>query len=254
MSLSAQWFQSTGVYDTYNTNQGKVGIGVNNPASKLDVRTAGAAANDQNALNVINPSTLSYAAVQIHLGLGDGSIGSLLYAIRDNATKASTTCFWNTDNNGTSNVRMQIFGNGNGTVSVGTPSATFPNLNYKFDVDGTAHANKIVVTAPGADYVFDSSYRLTPLAELADSIRTNHHLPGIAPASEMQKEGIDVGDNQSRLLAKVEELTLYIIKQNERMDTFNQQLETLKKQNELLQEQTRQLQEQNQRLKAARTR
>lgn len=227
LSLSAQWIQPAGSNVIYNTNTGNVGIGVTNPGWKLDVRTAGASGSDQYCLNVQNPSSSAYAAVQLDLRVADGTIGSTLYAQRDNLTHSSTTAFFNTDASGNSHINMQIFGNG--TVSVGSPTATFPNLSYKFDVDGTAHANKIVVTASGADYVFDSAYRLAPLSEVADSIRANHHLPGIAPARQMQKEGLDVGDNQTRLLAKIEELTLYVIRQNEKMEALSRELENLKK-------------------------
>jgi len=247
ISLSAQWLPVTGTtpYNIYNTNEGNVGIGVPNPGWKLDVRTHGVSGSDQYCLNIQNPSTAAYAAVQIDLRVADGSVGSTLYAQRDNLTKASTTSFFNTDATGAQAIKMQIFGNG--TVGIGNTS---PNFNYKLDVGGSIRANKVVVNTNGADYVFDPAYHLAPLAELADSIRSSHHLPGIAPASQMQKDGMDVGDNATRLLAKVEELTLYIIQQNERMDNFNQELEKLKKQAADLQKQNEQLQRQNQQLKS----
>ncbi|MBS1659589.1 MAG: hypothetical protein JST68_00920, partial [Bacteroidetes bacterium] len=222
---------------------GNVGIGVVNPGWKLDVRTFGNAGSDQYCMNLQNPSTAAYAAVELDMRLGDGTIASSIYAQRDNLTKASTTSFFNTDAGGTSKINMQIFGNG--TVGIGSPTGSFPNLSYKLDVAGTAHATKVVVTAGGADYVFDSTYRLAPLAEVADSIRSNHHLPGIASASQMQKEGVDLGDNQTRLLAKIEELTLYMLQQNERMNNFSQQVESLKAQNAALQQEIKMLRHDN---------
>jgi hypothetical protein len=48
-------------------------------------------------------------------------------------------------------------------------------------------------------------------------------LPGIQPADEMQKQGLDVGDNQMRLLQKIEELTLIIIEQNKRIEKLEKE-------------------------------
>lgn len=247
-NTSALYFQSTDAGGVMQdrmmiSSAGKVGIGVINPGWKLDVRTPGSVGSDQYCMNLQNPSSDAYAAVQLDLRLGDGTIASTVLAQRDNLTKASTTSFFNTDASGASKINMQIFGSG--TVGIGSPSGTFPNQSYKLDVAGTAHANRIIVTAAGADYVFDSTYRLAPLTELADSIRANHHLPGIAPASQMQKEGVDVGDNQTRLLAKVEELTLYLLQQNERMNNFSEQVESLKKQNAALQQEIKKLRHDN---------
>jgi hypothetical protein len=62
-----------------------------------------------------------------------------------------------------------------------------------------------------SDYVFDVSYRPQPLSEVAAYIQANHHLPDIPAAKEIQSKGADLGDMQAKLLAKVEELTLYMI-------------------------------------------
>lgn len=99
-----------------------------------------------------------------------------------------------------------------GNLLVGKTSQT--NSSYKLDVNGNIRANKVVVNTTGADYVFDSTYRLPELDSLDGYIRKYHHLPGVLPAGQMQREGLDVGDNQAILLQKIEELTLYVIRQN----------------------------------------
>ena len=48
-------------------------------------------------------------------------------------------------------------------------------------------------------------------------IQANGHLPEIQSAEDMQKNGVNVSDFQIQLLQKIEELTLYIIKQDERI-------------------------------------
>ena len=55
------------------------------------------------------------------------------------------------------------------------------------------------------------SYRLKPLSEVASYIKTNGHLPDIPAAKEVEAKGVSLGEMQSKLLAKVEELTLHMI-------------------------------------------
>jgi hypothetical protein len=53
-------------------------------------------------------------------------------------------------------------------------------------------------------------------------------LPEIPSAKQMQADGLNVGDNQTQLLQKVEELTLYLIekdKQIERQHAINKNLQ-----------------------------
>lgn len=107
--------------------------------------------------------------------------------------------------------RMRIKYNGN--ILIGKSTQT--NISYKLDVNGDVRANKLVVNTTGADYVFNKDYELPSLDSLKLFIKNNHHLPEIAPAEKMQKAGMDVGGNETKLLQKIEELTLYIIKQNE---------------------------------------
>jgi len=68
-----------------------------------------------------------------------------------------------------------------------------------------------VVRAGWSDYVFDPKYRLKPLSEVASFIKVNGHLPDIPSAKEVEAKGVNLGDMQSKLLAKVEELTLHMI-------------------------------------------
>jgi len=112
-----------------------------------------------------------------------------------------------------------------GNVLIGKISQT--NTSYKLDVNGTARITKIVVNSTGADFVFDRGYHLPSLPNLERYVRREHHLPGIPAAAEMQKEGADIGDNQTKLLAKVEELTLYIIEQNKQIAAQNERIDAL---------------------------
>jgi hypothetical protein len=118
---------------------------------------------------------------------------------------------------------------------------------YKLAVEGTIGARKVKVTqAPWADYVFDPSYNLPSLKEVEQYIKQHKHLPDVPTAKEVESNGIDLGDNQATLLKKIEELTLYIIDQNKKLNEQNTQLTIQIKKNE---DQNKRLEEQAQLLK-----
>ena len=99
-----------------------------------------------------------------------------------------------------------------GNVLIGKTTQT--NTSYKLDVNGNIRANKVVVNTTGADFVFDPAYQPPSFDSLRSFIQAHHHLPGIPAASEMQQQGLDVGTNQALLLQKIEDLTLYILRQD----------------------------------------
>jgi ABC-type Na+ efflux pump permease subunit len=106
---------------------------------------------------------------------------------------------------------------------------------------GGVRADMVVVNTDGADFVFAKNYRLRPLSEVESFIQANHHLPEIAPAAQMQAEGVSVGELQTQLLQKVEELTLYLIEQNKQLQEQKKESDTMKQQ---LQEQNQKVEEQ----------
>ena len=107
----------------------------------------------------------------------------------------------------------------NGNVGIGTT-----NPNYKLDVDGTIRANEIIVNTTGADFVFADDYQLRPLSEVKAFIQENKHLPEIQSAKEMQENGVGINELQTQLLQKIEELTLYILQQEERIKALEAEL------------------------------
>jgi hypothetical protein len=97
-------------------------------------------------------------------------------------------------------------------------------------VNGTIKSKKIILSPDGwADYVFDSTYRLPTLGEVESYIRREHHLPGIPSAATVQKDSLDVGAGQAALLKKIEELTLYTIDQDKKIQSLEGEVEALKK-------------------------
>ena len=86
-----------------------------------------------------------------------------------------------------------------------------PQAGYNLAVKGHIRSTEIVVESGWADYVFDENYKLPDLATVEASIKLNKHLPGIPSAKEIETNGLKVGEVQTKMMEKIEELTLYII-------------------------------------------
>jgi hypothetical protein len=127
--------------------------------------------------------------------------------------------------------------NGNLYYRSASSLAATDMIRSSLAINGVIRAKELRLSREGwPDYVFDSTYRLSPLKEVEDYIQKNHHLPGIPAATEVIKDGISVGENQATLTKKVEELTLYSIElekkvtaQNNLLELMQQQINELKK-------------------------
>ncbi len=100
---------------------------------------------------------------------------------------------------------------------------TAPNNQYKLSVNGDIRAKKVRVETGWSDFVFDKNYALPKLSDVENYIATHHHLPEIPSAAEVEKNGVELGTMQSKLLQKVEELTLYVIQQQKEMEELKKQ-------------------------------
>lgn len=124
---------------------------------------------------------------------------------------------WGNSYDGTTHNSI-LFLHNNRNVGIGTndPSS-------KLTVNGWIKAEgiKIIQNVVGADFVFEKDYDLMSLDQLESYIDTNKHLPGIPSAEEMKEQGVNLNEFQGKLLQKIEELTLYMIK----LEKKNQELE-----------------------------
>jgi hypothetical protein len=87
---------------------------------------------------------------------------------------------------------------------------------------GTLKINNWTIEAP--DYVFEKDYKLPSLKAVEKHIAANKHLPGVPSASEMKKNGVDLSEMNMTLLKKVEELTLYMIEQNKKIEALERKV------------------------------
>jgi hypothetical protein len=97
-------------------------------------------------------------------------------------------------------------------------------------VGGKITAQSIVVHLDSwADDVFEPGYPLMPLGELANFVERERHLPGVPTESDALAGGLDVGEANEVLLRKVEELTLYTIAQERRIEELGRRIDALAK-------------------------
>lgn len=115
----------------------------------------------------------------------------------------------------------------NGKVGIGAVSVYPTNplyTNYKLFVTGGILTDEIRVklSASGtwADYVFAKNYNLPTLNEVEEFIAKNGHLKNVPSASDIKENGIDVAEIVKVQQEKIEELTLYIISQNKRLEAL----------------------------------
>jgi len=113
-----------------------------------------------------------------------------------------------------------------GRTSIGTsrPSGTGDARDAMLSVDGLVLAKLVRVSISNtnwADYVFEKGYKLPSLREVESYINEHKHLPGVPSAKEVTESGIDLAEMNATLLKKVEELTLYVIELEKKVELLN---------------------------------
>lgn len=115
-----------------------------------------------------------------------------------------------------------------GNVGIGTINIT--DANYKLFVETGIRTRKVKVDqSTWPDYVFHQQYQLPSLPDVEKYIKANNHLPDVPSADEVERDGLNLGDNQAVLLKKIEELTLYLIDINKKVDKLTEENAAMKK-------------------------
>lgn len=207
---------------------GYVGIGTIAPGARLSVETTDSTTDNfvrlenkgvTNSLLYIGSASTVFPVIDYRkknviesysdLHISAANAGSNLYFETGRLTAAAT-------------IRMTI--NSMGNVGIGTAAPG----SYKLAVEGTIGARRMKVTQGSwADFVFHPDYVLPTLQEVERFIKANRHLPEIPSAEEVEKEGLDVGEMNKKLLQKIEELTLYMIEVKKENNILRKRMDAL---------------------------
>ena len=101
---------------------------------------------------------------------------------------------------------------------------------YALAVNGGILTNEVFIkkVEEWYDNVFAKDYKLLSLNDLKRYINEHGHLPEVPSETEVKAEGYNMAEMQSILLKKIEELTLYTLKQQEEIEMLKQTIEELK--------------------------
>ncbi len=210
-------------------NNGNVGIGPTSPSGRLSVGTTSASVTLNSDIwspygggGLVDINGTGFLGISGPLGSSEGHVGLTSTAggsqLRLGAN--SGIRFYPSAGIGTLDAAppapsMVITGGGN--VGIGTT-----NPQSKLAVAGTITAQQVDVTMTGwSDFVFADDYKLLPLEEVENHIKAFKHLPDVPSEQEVLSKPVDLGKMQSKLLQKIEELTLYVIelkKQNDALE------------------------------------
>ncbi len=163
----------------------------------------------------------SFGDARINTGVSSRMVfdgdGNIILQTADNGGAGSPINSWNTG--------LKIMNNGIVGIGIVDP-AKLQNTDYKLNVNGGIRAIlvKVYEVNSWADYVFEKDHKLINLYQLEEFINSNKHLPGIPSAQEVKEQGVDLLEMDAKLLAKVEELSLYIISLQKEMDELKKQI------------------------------
>jgi hypothetical protein len=154
---------------------------------------------------------------------GISRLGSYIYSDVESVQSTSLSSnlkFGTTDATGTQAIRLYV--SSGGLVGINT----LDTKGYQFAVNGSAIATSMTIklNTNWPDYVFKPSYQLPTLSEVKSYIDQNQHLPEMPSEQEIAKNGLNLGEINTLLTKKVEELTLYLIEQEKAQSQQQQKI------------------------------
>jgi len=173
------------------------------------------------------------------IGLGTASPDAKLHVLA--ATGGGAVDSIHLQNNGPSRVKISnttiinsatndqdwiLNSNGTFRISAGADAAEFVlDGEGNLKVTGSYMVNGTTLNVP--DFVFADGYTLMSLDDLDDFVTVNRHLPGIPSATDVNSGVLDMTALQLQLLQKIEELTLYTLQQQSKIEQLHGRIETL---------------------------
>jgi len=207
-SVNAGSVNAGSVNATSLNSTGNIGIGTTTPGANLSFGNLNDGRNTPDGITWYSPDPLTYGIYRTSGAWSSPNYQQLKLAWNTGIVIDGGTAY------GKSGTVLQPNG---GNVLIGKTSQTTTGVRYRLDVAGPIRANEVTINSTGADFVFENNYKLRPLSDLENFIKQHKHLPEISPAIYMQTNGMSMGEMQTKLLQKVEELTLYTIEQDKKL-------------------------------------
>lgn len=209
-------------YGQVNDTGDKVGIGNSNPDMKLSVLM------DQKSVSRFHSTSTQFmTGIRIGKTTGSGSSYTDLVNLSDGFGIGAGYSGGNLPLNTQNKEHIAIYTNYSSRyVGIGT---TEPDA--RLTVKGDIHTREVKVDLAGAvapDFVFKKDYDLQTLRQVEEYIIQNSHLPDVPSAKEMEENGIEFKKMNLKLLQKVEELTLYLIEQDKKINRLENEVQELK--------------------------
>ena len=193
---------------------GNVGIGTTEAKEKLDIR------GNIYINSGVNDNRIFWEGHNMTMGTRSGSYSHNVFSLKPGgATQGKLfSVFDMYDANSKSDHQRKIRIHSSGTsyfnggnVGIGTTDTK----GFELGVNGKIAATEVKVATYSnwADFVFKKDYHLPTLKEVENHIKEKGHLKDIPSAKEVEKNGFFLGEMDSKLLQKIEELTLYTVAQ-----------------------------------------
>jgi hypothetical protein len=230
----------------------RVGVGFDSPNAQFHVRSwpdayplAMAATSNDGHLFTVNDDGNSYMKEGLAIDCETNTFGKLKICNMDRGTGLyidntmhpgdytkviyseftnPTTEFFKFQNTSTNQTAFFLNAEGRMYINNGTQTT------LQLDPNGLLRARRIKVDADiWADFVFEPEYKLMPLSEVEMFVKKEKHLPNVPSETELKENGLDIQEMNKILMQKIEELTLYMIEQDKKINELNSKISDLEK-------------------------
>lgn len=224
-SSTSPWYELA----TRGTNRftGNIGIGGVTPIVPLHVSASADIEDGTKASAILGKAYNEYVYIGgLKSGRLRGGPGEGYLVVESYPTGTNNGLYLNPNTSGDI-----VIGQGGGRTIIGSPTGV-ADKSHKLFVNGGIRTDKVTVdnVTTWADFVFAPTYKLKPLSEIATFIEENGRLPEIPSEEEVKSSGINLVEMNVKLLQKVEELTLYLIEKNKRIEELQKQVNDIKQQ------------------------